>query len=109
MQEVPSMKVSIAAALLVACSAGLGAQAPQGTTPTPAQLQMKTGAPPNKTAIEKALIDAEQKISDAIVKGDAAAFKSMVATEGWSADPGGFTSVPEFEKMLKPGTAKFTD
>jgi hypothetical protein len=105
------MKLPLGIALLMAGSVALGAQAakPQGTTPPMPPPPTKMGAMPSKTAIEKTLMDTEQKINDAMVKNDIAAFKALVATEGWMADANGFTSVAEFAKMFKPGMAKITD
>jgi len=100
------MKILFAPAMVLACAAALGAQAgaPQGATP--AQMKMVTL---NRTAIEKMLMDNEQKINDAVMKGDLATFKSIVAAEAWQADASGFMSAAEFEKMWKPGMAKLTD
>ena len=60
----------LTAVLLTVCSTAVGAQAtqPQGTAaPPPAT---KVGAMPSKTAIEKTLMDNEQKINDAVMKGE---------------------------------------
>jgi hypothetical protein len=62
-----------------------------------------------KTALEKTLIANEQKLNDAVIKGDAATFKSMVADDGSSIDDHGVMSTADFTKMLKPGIAKITD
>jgi hypothetical protein len=75
---------------------------------TPAK---KPAAAPSmdKAAVEKALMANEQKVNDAVMKGDAATFMSMVAADGWAIDETGLMSVADFEKMLKPGLAKITD
>lgn len=93
------MKATIGVLVFTLCAATAFAQGAQ-----------KAAAPAmDKTAIEKALIANEQKINDAVVKGDLATFKAMVADDGWSVDEMGANSVVEFEKMLKPGIAKITD
>jgi hypothetical protein len=51
-----------------------------------------------KAATEKALLANEQKILDAVQKGDLAGFKVLVMADGWSVDGGGFMSVADFEK-----------
>jgi uncharacterized protein DUF4440 len=103
------MKLPLGLALLVAGVVALGAQAakPQGTAPPPPGT--KVGAMPNKTVIEKTLMDTEQKINEAFVKNDLPAIKALVATEGVMADASGFMSMAEFEKMFKPGMSKITD
>jgi hypothetical protein len=63
----------------------------------------------DKAAIEKTLIANEQKVSDAVQKGDVATFQSMVASDGWAIDETGLMSVADFVKMLKPGMSKITD
>jgi hypothetical protein len=63
----------------------------------------------DKVAIEKAMAANEQKINDAVAKGDAAAFRSLVADDTWAIDDTGMMMASEFAKMLKPGVAKMTD
>jgi hypothetical protein len=98
------MKMLVGAILVAVCSVALGAQAAKAPPPPPPQ-----PAAMDKAAIEKALIANEQKINDAVLKGDVATFKTMVADDGWSIDDHGAMSVTEFEKQLKPGIAKITD
>jgi Domain of unknown function (DUF4440) len=62
-----------------------------------------------KTALEKTLMANEQKLNDAVLKGDAATFKSMIADDGWSVDEQGVMPAADFVRMLKPGVAKITD
>ena len=62
---------------------------------------MAIGAQANRPAREKAMIDAEHKVLEAIAKGDLGAFKALVSNEGWSVDPSGVMSVKEFEKNFK--------
>lgn len=102
------MTRSLVTVMMMAGAVAVGAQAsyPQGAPPPP---PAKQGSMPDKAAIEKALAANEQKINDAIMKGDAAAFKAMVATEAWSADPNGFMTATDFAAMIKPGIAKITE
>jgi hypothetical protein len=74
---------------------------------TPAKAPAQGGM--DKMAVEKALIANEQKINDAVVKGDVAAFKALVATDGLAIDENGPSAVADFEKMIAPGMAKITD
>jgi hypothetical protein len=92
----------------VAWMACVGVAAAQ--TPAPKGPAKAAPAPAmDKAAIEKALIANEMKVNDAVVKGDLAAFKAVVADDAWSIDEGmGMSPVSEFEKMLKPGVAKVT-
>lgn len=99
------MKLTIGTLVLTLCA---GAAAAQSTMPrggarsAPAPVM-------DKAAIEKALIANEQKIDDAVLKGDAAVFKSLVADDGMGVDETGPMATSEFAKMLKPGIAKITD
>jgi hypothetical protein len=53
---------------------------------------------PNKAAVEKAIVANEQAVNEAVAKNDLAAFKKLVASDGWSVDAGGPMAVSEFEK-----------
>lgn len=97
------MKLSVRASFV---AAGLSALALQAALIASPALQMTSA---EKTALEKTLIANEQKLNDAVVKGDAATFKSMVADDGLSIDDQGVTPIADFVKMLKPGVAKITD
>src|SRR5262245_27090723 len=55
----------------------------------------------SKAADEKAIIANEQKVLDAITKGDVGAFKALVANDAWSVDAGGPMAATEFEKNFK--------
>jgi ketosteroid isomerase-like protein len=94
-----AMKRSIGAGLIALGLLALGAE-----ISTSAQM-----TPGDKSAIEKTLTANEQKINDAIVKGDAAAFKSLVAEDAVSVDDQGVSTAADMIKMLKPGNAKITD
>jgi hypothetical protein len=63
-------------------------------------------APPDQAAVEKTLLANENRISDAIAKGDVKTAQSMIAADGWAVDPGGFMAVPEFLKMVGSGQVK---
>ena len=97
------MKLTVAAAWLLLCTGVAFAQ-------MPAKKGAAQKGASDKSAIEQALIANERKVNDAVLKGDVAAFKSVVADDGWSIDEMmGMSPVTEFEKMLKPGMAKITD
>lgn len=53
-----------------------------------------------KAATEKALIANEQKINDAVMKHDTAAFTALVAPDAVSADMGGIMKVSDFIKSM---------
>jgi hypothetical protein len=99
------MRLTIGTLVLTLCASAAAAQstAPRGgarSAPAPVM---------DKPAVEKALIATEQKINDAVMKGDAAAFKGMVADDSLGIDDTGPMPTSEFTKMLKPGLAKITD
>ena len=54
----------------------------------------------DKAALEKALIANEQKINEAVAKGDKATFSSLVAADAVSVDKGGFMPIAEFLKVF---------
>ena len=56
--------------------------------------------PPNKAAVEKAIVANENAINTAVAKGDLAGFKKYVASDGWSVDAGGVMAVADFEKQF---------
>ena len=99
-----------AVVLFVVCSVVTSiaaSQTPTKKAPAPAPASM------DKAAIEKAIIANENKVNDAIIKGDVAGFSALVATDGWSVDGSGVMSVAEFVKnfsqiKLEPGW-KITD
>jgi hypothetical protein len=93
------MKRSIGTGLIVLGLLALGAE-----IRTSAQM-----TPGDKSAIEKTIIANEQKINDAIVKGDPAAFKSEVAEDALAVDDQGVTTAADMIKMLKPANAKITE
>jgi len=54
----------------------------------------------DKAATEKALIASEQKLNEAVAKGDKATFSAMIAPDAWSADSNGFSKVSDFVAMF---------
>jgi len=50
----------------------------------------------DKAALEKALLANENKINDAVAKGDKATFTSLIAPDAWSADGTGIMKVSDF-------------
>jgi hypothetical protein len=54
----------------------------------------------DKAALDKALIANEQKINEAVAKGDRATFTSLIAPGAVSVDKGGFMPVAEFVKVM---------
>jgi ketosteroid isomerase-like protein len=99
------MKLTIGTLVLTVCA---GAAAAQTTMPR-GGARSAPALPMDKMAIEKALIANEQKINDAVLKGDAATFKALVADDALGIDEMGPMPTSEFTKMLKPGLAKITD
>jgi Mn2+/Fe2+ NRAMP family transporter len=59
------------------------------------------GKDADKAALEKTIIANEQKLNDAVAKGDLGAFKALVSSGAWSIDSGGPMSVSDFEKNFK--------
>ncbi|HET7695180.1 MAG TPA: nuclear transport factor 2 family protein [Vicinamibacterales bacterium] len=54
----------------------------------------------DKAALEKTLIANEQKINEAVAKGDKATFSSLVAAGAMSVDKSGFMPIAEFLKVF---------
>jgi hypothetical protein len=54
----------------------------------------------SKAAIEKTLIDNENKINEAVAKHDVKTFNDLVASDALSADAMGFVKVAEFVKSI---------
>jgi ketosteroid isomerase-like protein len=79
-------------AIALACTATLGAQAPA-----------------NRAAIEKTLMEQEQKVKTAFEKGDAAGMKMFIADDATVTDDSGIQSVSEFFKMMPTMQIKVTD
>ncbi len=66
--------------------------------PTP--LPYYDSAAQAQSALDKALIANEQKINEAVAKGDKAAFTALVAPDAWSIDSAGLMKVSDFAAML---------
>ena len=86
--------------LVVICGALAAVVAAQGSKPAKPAAQSKD-ASADKAAAEKALVANESKISEAVAKGDAGAFKALVSSEGWSMDATGMMSTADFVKNIK--------
>ena len=54
----------------------------------------------SKAAIEKTLIANENKVAEAVAKHDVKTFTDLVASDGISADQGGFMKVADFVKSM---------
>jgi hypothetical protein len=59
-------------------------------------LTANLAAAQDKAALEKALLANENKINDAVAKGDKATFTALVAPDAWSADGNGPMKVSDF-------------
>jgi hypothetical protein len=62
--------------------------------------EYQAAATPERSAPDKALIANENKVADALMKKDKAAFLSLVAADGWSVDGNGFMKTTELAGML---------
>ena len=101
------MNLTIGACVLTLSASLAGCQAAPAPPAAPAAVPAQ---PADAAAVEKVLIENEQKINEAVAKGDLAAFKAGVADDAWMIDEAsGVAPVSEFEQMLKPGVAKYTD
>ena len=76
---------------------------------TGATLEARQNAPADRAAVEKTLIANEQKVSDAIAKGDVKTVQSLIAADGGSMSPEGFMATSEFLKFVASGQLKLTD
>jgi hypothetical protein len=65
-------------------------------------------APADRAAIEKTLMDNEQKVSAAFAKSDVATMKSFIADEAWAVDASGFKGVAQFFKEMPTMQIKVT-
>ena len=54
----------------------------------------------SKAALEKALIDNENKINEAVAKNDVKTFLSLLAPEAVAGDTGGFMKASDFSKTI---------
>ena len=96
--------------MLALASGMASAQEVNELAPTP--LPYYESAAQASSALDKAIIANENKINDAVAKGDKAAFTAMVVPDAWSLDGNGTMKVSEFAAMLdqmKVKTWKITD
>jgi hypothetical protein len=56
--------------------------------------------PPNKAAVEKAIVANETAINLAVAKGDLAGFSKYMAKDAWSVDQTGMMAIADFEKAF---------
>ena len=68
--------------------------------PEPTAQSATAGATAPHSALEKALIANENKVADALMKKDKAAFTLLVAADGWSIDGNGFMKASELAAAL---------
>jgi hypothetical protein len=84
-------------ALVLAGVVQVAAQGARGAAPAkPAQ----ASATMDKAALEAELRASEQKLNDAVAKGNLTAFKALVGDSAWSVDQGGQMSILDLEKSL---------
>ena len=97
---------------MLALTSGVAvAQDTNELVPTPPMVY-ETAGQAGPSALDKALIANENKINDAVAKGDKAGFTALVAPDAWSLDGNGPMKVSEFAAMLdqmKVKTWKITD
>jgi len=87
--------------LVLALCLGLTAIAnAQGTSGAATAPPRQSSATMDRASMEKEIIAAENKISDAIAKGSVPAFKALVADTAWSVDANGQMSAIDFQKNL---------
>lgn len=92
-------------ALVLAGAVGVGAQ---GTGAAAPPKPPASAATLDKAAMETELLATEQKLNEAVAKGNLTAFKALVVPGGWSVDQGGLMSVLDFQKnfaqiKIEPG------
>jgi len=91
------MKQIFVAALFLASVATAAAQSTSGLgAPRPTQ----SSATMDRAAMEQAVILNEQKVNEAVAKGNVPAFKALVADTAWSLDAAGATTALDFAKNL---------
>jgi hypothetical protein len=85
---------TLAMLAVVVMTTGLAeAQDVNEPTPSPAAAQ---GPATGLSALDKALIANENKVADALMRKDKAAFTALVDPKGWAADGTGFMKVSDF-------------
>jgi hypothetical protein len=83
--------------ILAVTSGVAAAQDVNELVPAPAY---QAAAAPERSALDKALIANENKVADALMKKDKAAFTALVASDGWSIDGNGVMKTSELVGML---------
>jgi hypothetical protein len=91
------MKLIYVLALCAAVTTGVKAQT---TTGAGAARPPQSSATMDRAGMEEAIRLNEQKVSEAIAKGNVAAFKTLVADTAWSLEAAGATSALDFAKNL---------
>jgi hypothetical protein len=89
------MKQLLVVGLCVVASASV---AGQGTTGSGAPRPPQSSATMDRAGMEAAIKLNEEKINEAIAKGQLAAFRALVADTAWSVDAGGPMSAIDFQK-----------
>jgi hypothetical protein len=93
------MKNAVLTLGMLALTSGI-AFAQDVNEPEPAAQGAPAGATATHSALEKTLIANENKIADAMMKKDKAAFASLVAADGWSIDGNGIMKTSEMAAAL---------
>ena len=96
----------VSGVLCLATAVSLAAQTSRGTAQTPAK--PPSSATMDRAGMEQAIIESENRVNDAIAKGNLTAFKTLVADTAWTVDSNGPMSAIDFEKnfaqiKLEPG------
>jgi hypothetical protein len=93
------MKNAVLTLAVLALTSGI-AYAQDVNDPEPNAQGAPAAATAPHSALEKALIANENKVADALMKKDKAAFASLVAADGWSIDGNGFMKTSELTAAL---------
>ena len=84
---------------VLALTSGM-AHAQDVNDPEPTAQAAPAAATAAHSALEKALIANENKVADALMKKDKAAFLALVSADGWSIDGNGFMKTSELTAAL---------
>jgi len=101
------MKHLLVVGLCMVASASLVAQSTSGVG-APRPTQQPSSATMDRAGMEQAIKLNEEKVSEAIAKGQLAAFRVLVADSAWSVDANGPMSALDFQKnfaqlKIEPG------
>ena len=95
------------AVLAIAASPLASGQTPTPMTEKPASQEKPVGQKMAAGNVEQELMQLEQKLVDALIKGDMAAFGSHLADNATLTDPGGIVNTKaQFEADVKSGALK---